>query len=271
METISGRKPKIIHEPGEVYRSKRNQYMTSHQLADFRRSPLLYKQKSSGLIPETTGAAYSIGAAAHCLTLEGRKAFESQYIVGGPINEKTGRCYGEDTKAFKTWADEQTRIVISDDAYALVCHLNSSVHSHELAKTLLSSGEPEGVIRATYYGVECQIRMDWLSAEWLADLKTCESLDRFAADCESYHYADQMAFYRAVLNVSIGLSEYEDSLPIYLIGVEKTPPYRCGVWLINPKKLLTATLLNSEALRELSVCRQSNSWPTRYESLLMLN
>lgn len=263
--------PKLIRESGEAYRSRRNQYLTSHQLADFRKSPLLHKQKAAGLIPEQTGDALTLGAAAHCLILEGRAAFDEQYIVGGPINEKTGRPYGDETKAFRQWADQQTRKVISDDAYALCCHLNAAVHSHCEAAPLLKSGTPEGVIRASYNGVDCQIRMDWFDPEiGVLDLKTCHDLDQFESDCELYRYIPQMAFYRAVLNLSVGLDPRENHWQVQLIGVEKREPYRCGVWIVSPKKLAIQEFENSEAIAELRACREFNIWPTRYEATRVL-
>jgi hypothetical protein len=265
------RLPKLIRETGEAYRSRRNQYMTSHQLADFRKSPLLHKQKSAGLIAESTGEAYTVGATAHCLILEGRKAFDEQYIVGGPINEKTGRPYGYETKAFRVWAEQQTRKVISDDNYALICHLNASVHSHDEAAILLKNGTPEGVLRASYGGVDCQIRMDWFSDEvGIVDLKTCYDLDKFEIDCEGYRYVPQMAFYRAILNLSVGRDPRDDHWPVTLIAVEKCEPYRCGVWLISSEKLLIEEHRNAAALVELRHYRSLGNWPTRYEAIRIL-
>lgn len=42
----------ILREPQAVYQAKASEYLTSHQLADFRRCPLLYRKKKLGLIEE---------------------------------------------------------------------------------------------------------------------------------------------------------------------------------------------------------------------------
>ena len=51
----------------------------------------------------------------------------------------------------------------------------------------------EGVVRAEYRGVPCQIRMDWFSPKHgIVDLKTCDSLKWFENDCRRYGYIFQM-------------------------------------------------------------------------------
>ena len=75
--------------------------MSSHLLADFRESPELYRRKTTGQIEDTESPALAIGRAAHCLILEGRMAFDGQYLVAdGPVNAKTGEPFGKSTKAY---------------------------------------------------------------------------------------------------------------------------------------------------------------------------
>ena len=95
--------------------SQQGQYLTSHFLADFRQCPLLYWQKLNGaaVIDDTT--AFQIGRAAHSLVLGGKEAFDAEYLVSsGPINPKTGEPYGKQTKAFKDWAAEQEKVIITE-------------------------------------------------------------------------------------------------------------------------------------------------------------
>jgi hypothetical protein len=253
--------PPFIREPADVYRSKRSQFLTSHQLADFRFCPLYYRRKQAGLIPEVTGEHYLIGAATHCLTLEGRYEFERQFVVGGPINPKTERPYGRETKAYEAWAAEQGKPCLSDEQFALVCQLASAVKSHLDAADILREGVAEGVVRRPLVGVNCQIRCDWFSPHHgLADLKTCHNLDDFEDDCLEYHYVEQMAFYRAVLREAT-----RETCPVILISVEKQEPYRVGTWNIHAVDLDVAETANEEAIRELATCRSRDHWPTRYE------
>ena len=101
----------ITHEPADVYHAKRSEYLSSHQLADFRKCPLLYHRKKTGSIAEEDRPAYMIGRAAHTLILEGLDRFEEDFAVGGPVNPKTGQPFGSDTKAWAEWAEAigQTR------------------------------------------------------------------------------------------------------------------------------------------------------------------
>ncbi|MGQ9919370.1 MAG: PD-(D/E)XK nuclease-like domain-containing protein [Bryobacteraceae bacterium] len=173
----------LIHESAEVYQAKAKEYLTSHQLADFRRCPLLYRKKKLGLIEEEDRPAFLVGRALHTLVLEGRDAFEEQYAVGGPVNPKTGELYGSSTKAFAEWAARQRKPVLTVQQHELVQRMAEGVRGHGLARDLLSEGTPEGVVRAEYCQMPCQIRMDWFDPHrGIVDLKTCDDLDWFEAD-----------------------------------------------------------------------------------------
>ena len=87
----------IIHEPAESYhfRSRSGEYMSSHLLADFRESPALYYKEISGQIDPKESAAFTLGRAAHSLILEGRHAFDRDYIVcNGPVNPSAAVATG---------------------------------------------------------------------------------------------------------------------------------------------------------------------------------
>ena len=97
--------------PADEYHaaSRSGQYMSSHLLADFRESPELYRRKTSSEIAEAEGPALALGRAAHCLILEGREAFNEQFLVAdGPVNPKTSEPYGKTTKAYAEWLSSQT-------------------------------------------------------------------------------------------------------------------------------------------------------------------
>ncbi|RMD60649.1 hypothetical protein D6833_09375, partial [Candidatus Parcubacteria bacterium] len=110
----------LLYEPVEVYHQKASEYLTSHQLADFRRCPLLYQKKKLGLVEEEDRAAFLVGRALHTLVLEGQEAFSKQYAVGGPVNPRTGQPFGPNTKAFAQWAAEQGKPVLTTAQLELV-------------------------------------------------------------------------------------------------------------------------------------------------------
>jgi len=250
----------LIREPAAVYHANARDYLSSHQLADFRKSPLLYQRKKLGLIADEDRPAYLEGRALHTLVLEGHDQFEAEYAVGGPINPRTGAPFGSTTKAFARWAESQGKDVLTDAQHELVQKMAEGVRAHQIAVELLSEGIPEGVVRTEYCGVPCQIRMDWLDVHRaMVDLKTCDDLTWFEADARRYGYVYQVAFYRAVLQQVIGLA-----MPVYFMAIEKREPFRCGLWQVDLDILAQAQRENEAAIDRLKLCIESDSWPSGY-------
>ena len=259
--TVAECKSVLTHEPSDVYHAKAKEYLTSHQLGDFRKCPLLYHRKKLGHIADEDRPAYMVGRAAHTLILEGLDQFEADFAVGGPINPKTGATFGPSTKAWAEWAEAQAKPVLTENQFDLVARMNESVRTHPVAMSLLAEGEAEGVVRADYSGLPCQIRMDWFEPHaGIVDLKTCDDLTWFEADARRYGYAHQLAFYRAVLSKVLGIY-----MPVHLIAVEKKEPYRAGVWRVAPDTLTVAQRENEEAMDRLKACLAEERWPTGYE------
>ncbi len=255
---------RFLSIPAEEYHaaSRSGQYMSSHLLADFRESPELYRRKTNGEIAESESPALALGRAAHCLILEGRAAFDEQYIVtDGPTNPRTGEPYGRGSRAYAEWLSSQTREIVSPRDLGFIMKLLRSVWTHPTASLLLGEGVAEATVRAEYCGVPCQIRMDWLSPRrGIVDLKTCDSLKWFEGDCKRFGYVHQMAFYRAVLREAVG-----ETVPVHLIAVEKNEPFSTGVWAISDDALDLAEEINGAALERYGKCRRRGEWPTGYE------
>lgn len=259
----------FIHESVAEYhtRSRNGEFLSSHMLGDFRRCPQLYHRKITGEIPDVDSPAYALGRAAHCLILEGQAAFQAEYVVGEPINPKTGEAFGKSTKAYAEWLAGQTLEVIAPKDYGFIQKLRASVRNHTEAAALLAMGEAEGVVRTEYCGVKCQIRMDWFNPErGLVDLKTCDDLNWFEADARRFGYAGQLAFYRAVLRIVLGAN-----VPVYIIAVEKKEPFRTGVWRISQELLDLVEVENAAAIDRLKICRQTGIWPTGYEEIRFMD
>ena len=258
----------FIHVPAEEYHAdaRAGKFLSSHLLGDFRRSPSLYRKKLAGEILPTESPALLLGRAAHCLILEGRAAFDEEFLVSnGPVNPKTGEAYGRTTKAHAEWAAAQTRTVISETEFGFLVKLQKSVWLHRAASELLAEGFAEGTVRRVYCGMPCQIRCDWMCPEGLVDLKTCDNLDYFEAAARAYGYVHQMAFYRAILREASG-----ETAPVHLIAIEKNEPLRCGVWRIADAVLDEAEHQNEAAIARLLECRRTDSWPTGYEDVRLL-
>jgi hypothetical protein len=253
----------LLREAPEVYHAQSARFLSSHKLADFRRNVPLYRKKELGLVKDEDRPAYLIGRAAHTLILEGRASYEAQYAFGGPINPKTGAPFGSRTRAFQDWAETQGKPVLDDEQALLIENMKAAVRAHEHAVGLLADGIAEGVVRAEYCGAPCQARLDWLNAErGIVDLKTCDNLDWLQMDARAYSYAHQMAFYRSLVAVATG-----ETLPVYLIAVEKREPFRAGVWRMGENVLGIVQKENEEAIERLTTCRERDHWPTGYEDI----
>ncbi|MBA3546306.1 MAG: PD-(D/E)XK nuclease-like domain-containing protein [Planctomycetes bacterium] len=259
-------RPYTVHlhaEPEEVYAAGRKQHLSSHALNEFRRNPLLFRKRELNLVPEERRAAYEVGRAIHTRVLEGANTFATRYAVGGPINPKTNRTYGEDTKAFAEWAALQGRPVVSTDTAALCDAVSNAVHGHAQARDLLADGIAEGVARCDYGGVSSQVRIDWMHpGRGIIDLKSTDNLDWFEIEVRNFGYVHQQAFYRGV----IGAIANRD-VPVHLIAVEKREPYRVGVWQISSNSLQAAERDNLAAIERLQACRATDRWPTGYEDI----
>jgi len=246
-------------EPADEYHAKADRYLSSHQLLDFMKCPWLHFKKTSGQIPDSDTPAYLIGRATHTRILEGNEAFQAGFAIGGPINPRTDRPFGPNTKAFAEWAAAQGKPVLTADQAALIENMAAGVAMNEGAVDLLLYGRDEGVVRAEYCGAACQIRIDWLHPHrGIVDLKTCDDLTWFESDARRFRYTHQLAFYRAVLAQVIE----SVFVPVHIIAVEKKEPHRCGVWRLSDDSLAIARLMR---------CRDLGQWPTGYEEVRILD
>lgn len=253
-------------EPADQYHAKAGEYLSSHQLLDFMACPWLYRKKQLGLIVDTDSPALLIGRSTHVRILEGRDAYETQFAFGGPINPRTGRPFGSTTKAFAEWAEAQGKPVLSHDNVELIEQMAGGVAMNDEAVDLLLYGRSEGVIRINYCDTPCQARFDWIHPHrGIVDLKTTADLTWFENDAKRRRYHHQMAFYQAVLAQVIG-----ELVPVYLIGIEKTEPFRCGVWRLGDDTLAIARQENEEAIRRLRRAWEIDAFPTGYEQIRCL-
>ena len=253
----------FIREPESVYRANASKFLTSHLLADFRRCPLLFKKKVDGQIIDEDRPAFLLGRAVHTRILEGELKFHTEYAVGGPINEKTGKPYGSNTKAFQDWVEHIGKPVLTDEQSDLVTRLAKGFAQNANAVSLVYDGIPEAVVRAEYAGLPCQSRIDFYSYDHgIVDLKTCEDLSWFESDAKRYGYAYQMAFYRSMVRIATG-----KTMPVHFIAVEKKEPFRCGCWRISDQLLDSCQSENEAAIERLKRYVETDIWPTGYEDI----
>ena len=249
-----------IAEPSEQYHARSGVWLSSHLLAKFIKSPALYWSTIHG-DKEPDTPAYAFGRAFHVWVLEGEDRFREEFAFDSPINPKTQKPFGDGTKAFDAWAAEQTKTPLNLCHVSTIKAMDANIRRHHGICEILSSGQPERVIRREYQGMKCQIRMDWFNGD-LTDLKSCWDLDFFQDDFRQYNYPTQLAFYEAIL------SEELNSRPqVSVIASEKNNTHRCGAWRIDRKILDTARRENELAIAKLKLCIERNHFPMTLEEV----
>jgi hypothetical protein len=242
--------------------------LSSHALIAFIDNPAAFHAKKTGLMKSADSDAFRVGRAGHCRILEGKEAYQGRYVFGGPINEKTGKPFGQQTKAYEEWKSEREaegKECLSDSDDALIEFTASGVSMHPEAMEALREGEAEAVARAKYCGVPCQIKADWLRQDAIIDLKTCRDLNRFEWDFKDYRYANQFSFYQKVFEAFAGVR-----LPVFCVAVEKAAPYRAAFYRIEQGVLDNAQLENEAAIQRIRECEATGLWLTGYEGVRVI-
>lgn len=254
-------------EDDGVYHGKAysGEYVSSTLLSSFRKSPYLYWATIKGFIERTDTPAFRFGRLAHKMILEPERAFMDAYAVGGPVNPKTGKPFGQETKA---WADYEAEIgkpIVSEDDYDKVRAMRYSVMTHPEAAPFLTGHMYETIFRAETCGVNCQIKVDAINGRgndiYLVDLKTCDDLNFFEQDAARFQYVHQAALYHMVFQLVTGVDAR-----VYIVAVEKRMPFRTGVFSAKGS-IVGAQCDVSRELVELNRCRKHDEWPTGFEMI----
>lgn len=229
----------FISEPDRVYHRQSGIYMTAHLLIAAFDSTDEWRTRMT--TPREDTHTFEFGRLAHTLLLE-PEMFDAE--VGGPINPRTGKTYGQDSQKFQAWADG--RNVVTPENYELAKRMADSARRHKAAAKLLAVGQAEAVGRAKYCDMPCQIRCDWISDDWIADYKTTSDIYTFATSIEQYGYLIQAAFYQAVVKKITGRR-----LPYYIIATEKSDDATTVVWQLNAPDLAGQRAKNESKLAEI--------------------
>lgn len=240
-------------------------FMSSGMLKEFRLCPAHYRALVDGRAEKRESDAFRMGRAVHKLILEGEDAYRRAFVVGGPINERTGRAYGPGSKAFDDWLRDNgldRRHVLTPGEAGDIGRMLAAARAHAGIAGLLAEGWPEVSARAEVAGVPCQLRLDWLRPDGTAvDVKTVEDIARFESDARRFGYLHQFAFYRDVACAAGG-----GDLAMAAVVLEKRAPHRVGVWRFSEDILEPYAVQNRQALAAYRRCLERNHWPTGYES-----
>lgn len=201
--------------------------------------------------------AATVGSAVHCRLLDGDAAFNARYMTGGPINPRTEKMYGRETKKFSDWLDEQPDglVYLTESEYESVCLMVESVRRDRFASGLaaMPGGERELSLfwTETIDGVEirCKARIDWFNPQvGVVDLKTTNdvSYDGFARSVVKFAWHLQAFWYRRAIEKT-GLAP--DGMSWGWLVVQNTAPYRIALYHPSDEIIGTGKVVASDAIK----------------------
>ena len=206
-----------------------------------------------------------MGKAVHSLILE----YEKQAVVRGPSDRR-----GNKWKEAKKQAEQQGKILLTERDYDTALEIaESALFNSEFLRSKISSknfiSEASIFTRCKKTGMLIKCRPDGLiipesdkGKGEILDIKTTQdaSPEGFQRELRKYNYDLQIAFYLHTMRcASLPCSE------MYLVAIEKTPPYAVGVHVLSEiyikhaEKRMIQTLekmKHAEALQDFST-----GWP----------
>jgi len=204
--------------------------------------------------------ALIIGKAFHSATTEPEKYY-SEFAVMGEFDRRT-------TAGKQGYADfvaaNQGKTYLTIEQHETASKMAEAVRRHPLVSVLLEEGEAEKTFEWENQetGAKCKCRPDWITKQYggyILDFKSTEDArpDQFARSCINYRYDVQAPFYEEGVNAATGM----DIKKFLFIAVEKTAPYKIGIYDVPQDIKL---LGQSKYLRNLDTyvdCVLSNEWP----------
>tara|TARA_R100001463_G_scaffold83353_2_gene137913 strand:+ start:1577 stop:2407 length:831 start_codon:yes stop_codon:yes gene_type:complete len=174
-----------------------------------------------------------MGKAVHSLILE----YEKQAVVRGPSDRR-----GNKWKEAKQQAEQQGKILLTERDYDTASEIaenalfNSDfLRSKIMSKNFISEASIFTTCKKTGMLIKCRpdgllVPQDSKSKGVILDIKTTQdaSPEGFQRELRKYNYDLQIAFYLHTMRcASLPCSE------MYLVAIEKTPPYAVGVHVLS--------------------------------------
>ncbi len=245
--------------------------ITPRLLNLFRNCPREYERYLKGETADVESKARLLGQAAHVLLLRGRDKFDEQYLVGnGPLNPKTGEPFGKQTKAYQAWAESVSdKCILSTHDLQILLDMEASFKRHPFVQRELQTCglDPLSEVSVQVEGRTCRTHFDFITKDnCLIELKTTANQSRFnkydLRDAE-LGYVHELAFKRMVYRA---LTNFDPTL-CYIVAVDKEKD-RTAVYYFPHVELDKAEAEVRAALRELTLCEITGTFPTRYETII---
>ena len=209
-----------------------------------------------------TTPAMEIGTAAHCLVLDGQKAFDAQYIKkpdGLSLATKEGKAWKAELGRKKALSEGG-----KDDPWGSVQGMADS-----LRRLQWYSGTDAEYIKRNevsiywdWEGVRCKARLDSLLVDEgiVLDLKTTDSVDPelFQKKVVGLGYDFQAAYYAKAAEVAFG-----KPFKFLFVAVERKAPYTVDIFEVSDAMMTEGMVKCEQALRVYAECQASGEWPNR--------
>jgi hypothetical protein len=188
------------------------------------KSMQLLGDKLRGILPPYDSPAFQVGRLAHMMILEPDR-FAEQVVTAGPINEKSGKPYGRDTKAFQDWQALNPGVTVVDPWL----HLALDRMPGQVADLLAGGVAEASVFADLASGLRVKCRPDYWRDGELFDLKTCADVDQAEKNIRAYSYWFSHAWYRMTMKQAT-----RSDFSMRLIFVEKAAPHRWRIVSLAP-------------------------------------
>ena len=249
---------------------RREEGVNQSSLKKILESPAHYQAAlKNRLIPTP---AMEMGTALHCLTLDGRAAFDRQYVLKPSDIKLT-------TKEGKEWKAAQGRKKIlntggKDDPWNSVQGMAESLRRLEWYSGIYAEDSHEPPTEAAYIkrnevsiywdwmGVRCKARLDSLLVEEgiVLDLKTTDTVEPelFTKKVIGLGYDFQAAAYSIAAEVAFG-----KPFKFIFACVERKAPYTVSLFEVSDEMMEEGRKKFDRAIKIYRECQASGEWPNK--------
>lgn len=191
----------------------------------------LLKDEREGLVKHSETDATAFGTAFHARILE-PDLFQS-LLSEGPINDKTGKCYGRDTKAWAAWeADNPGRIVLDAEEMATLLYMQERMPDEVRRIFTNPNARREISVYQDFDGLAVKCRPDDLTDQYITDLKTIDDIGNIRRAVRQRRYWFSQAWYKRLMMKETGRERKHR-----LVFAEKKPPFRWKIVDENPDRI----------------------------------
>lgn len=217
------------------------------------RSRRLFKDELDGLVKHKESRAFQFGTAAHAKFLQ--PELFGTMVATGPVNEKTGKPYGTETKSFAEWyAQNPGKIILGEQDIADLDMMAQRMPD-EVRYVLECPGEAEVSFIHQAGLIQVKARPDWLTGDTIYDLKTIGNMDDSEKHINKYLYWFSHAWYRSVVKLSTG-----NGFRFRFVFAEKSPPYRWRIIDLDLDWVIWADQQVASVIRQIQACTASGDW-----------